>query len=282
MHNTYITFISLASPILISIVLLLCLPFIKTQSTFSISISFLGINIPLIIKRKFIYRFILMIVFFSIISTFAFRDYSSFFPTHYDMEVFFDEKGIKNSFLMYSDNEIKSLKLSSNWRRERREYINKINNDVFKTFKLDNLFDSEGEYIHSTGSTTFFVDKIEGWQTYYIKEGNGQLTHVLEAPGIDTKKFHSTFELLATSNNYFNVTISDIYLKRSKILTPVFKQIARVSPLSDEIIYHHSLIALIKINIFPVCEIGNTIYLHKSKDNKSWFPIGYAIYRPSK
>lgn len=284
MNSSFINFLNLIYPFLFAIFLLLCLPFIKSTQDNKITLSpFSLFSVDLHIKRKFVINLIIVICALALLAFPAFRDYSSFFPSRYDMEVFFDEKGIENTLKDYTNNEIKSLNLNDKWRDERKEYLNGLTSDISIILGIDNFFNNGTEYIHSEGSTTFIVEKIEGWQQYHIKEANGQLKHILDLPkSKEMKTFHSKFKLQSTSNNYIATTISDIYFSYTKILKPLFKQIASLTPGGDKTIYHHSLIALIKVRFFPICKIGNTIYLVKSKDEVTWVPIGYAIYKPFK
>ena len=284
MNSSFINFLNLIYPFLAAIFLLLCLPFIKTTDENKITFSPLGwISFDLHIKSKIVINLLIIILSLALLAFPAFRDYSKFFPSRYDMEVFFDEKGIESTLKDYAKDEIESLNLNDQWREERKEYLNNLTSDISIILGIDSFFIKGHEYIHSEGSTTFFVEKVEGWQKYHIKEAKGNLKHVLDLPkSKQTKTFHSKFELQSTRNNYITATISDIYLTYTKILKPHFKQIASLTPGGDEIIYHHSLIALIKVRFFPISKIGDTIYLVKSKDEITWVPIGYAIYKPFK
>lgn len=285
MDSSLINFLNLIYPFIAAISLLLCLPFIKTTEENKITFSPFGwINFDLRIKSKIVINLLIIICSFTLFAFPAFRDYSKFFPSRYDMEVFFDERGIEHTLKEdYSKDETKSLNLNDQWREERKEYLNNLSLDISNILGIDDFFNNGHEYVHSEGSTTFFVEKVEGWQKYHIKEAKGNLKHVLDLPkSKQTKTFHSKFELQSTSNNYITATISDIYLTYTKILKPHFKQIASLTPGGDEEIYHHSLIAMIKVRFFPISKIGNTIYLVKSKDGITWVPIGYAIYKPFK
>ena len=282
MRHQFITFINLSYPFAIGVILLLCLPFLKIDTENRVKFSFFGLgNFSLPIKSKFLVRVLLSLVAFFFFTMPAFRDYSGLYPSHYDMDVYFDDEGIEKALQDFTDEEIKALQINGDWKRGKKLYLQKLTKDLSSLLGICDFFSRGSECIHSTGRTAFIVDKIEGWQNYYIREGVGQLTHTLELPNQEIKQFHSKFELMKTGDNYIHATLLDIYVGFTKILKPRFKQIANISASQNEF-YHHYLVAAIKIWFFPVCRVGNTIYLVKNEDDKTYVPIGWAAYRPSK
>ncbi len=280
MRQPFLTFLDLIYPFILGLIFLLATVFLKKSTNNGIRLSLLEIvSLDLPFNSLYRARICFVIIAFCLFSVPAFRDYSGFFPSHYDMDVFFDDYGIERSFEIYTDEEVKSLKLHNNWKKEKAQYLSKLSKDVSLIMGVDDFFIKGEEFVHSAGQTTFFVDKIKGFQKYHISKSSGELIHVMELPGGSKKQFHSRFDLMDTADKYFSVSLLDIYLKYSKILFPYYKQIGILDPVGKKIIYHHYLIALIKVRFFPIAEIGNTIYLVKSSDGEHWVPIGYAIYR---
>ena len=285
MNSSFFNFLNLIYPFFAAILLLLILPFIKTTHENKITVPLIGlIKIDLHIRSKVVVNLLIVTCSLVMLTFPAFRDYSKFFSSRYDMEVYYDDNGIESSLADYTKDEIESLNLNNQWRVEKKEYLRNLTSEVNKTFGMDNFFNNGNEYLHSEGSTTFVVEAIEGWQKYKIQEAECNLKHVLDLPkSKQTRTFYSKCELQNTSSNYITASMADIYLTHTKILKPYFKQIASMTEKGyDKTIYHHSLISLTKITFFPIIKIGNTIYLKKSKDEITWVPIGYAIIKPVK
>lgn len=282
MRNQFLTFLALIYPFVIGIMLLTCIPFFKTDAENRLTLSVLGFSFVLPVKSTLLVRLLLLLGALILFGFPAFRDYSNLYPSHYDMDVYFDDEGVEKTLQDFTDDEIKALQITKDWKGEKKLYLQKLTKDISSILGVPDFFSKGADCVHSTGTTTFDVDKIEGWQNYYIREATGQLTHILELPNKERKQFHSRFELMSTRDNYIHATLSDIYFRWTKVLKPSFKQIASLSAAGDKTIYHHYLIAVIKIWFFPVCRIGNTVYLLKNGDGKTYVPIGYAVYRASK
>ncbi|MGB7290550.1 MAG: hypothetical protein WBD99_00050 [Thermodesulfobacteriota bacterium] len=280
MSNPFITFLELTLPFIIGIFALILMFFFSKEGQSNITFTFFNLNYQLPVKSVFAIRFTLLIIAFVLFSVPAFQDYTTFFPSHYEMEVFFDDDGIEKSLKEFSASEIESFNISKNWKYEKMQYFRKLNEDVFKTLGINNFFDLRGGYIYSIGETKVFIEKTKGWQRYYIREASGFLTHYLEKPNEQKRQFNSRFILLSTPDNFIDVTLSDIYFRHTKILRPQFKQMASLTPTGEKILYHHSLITITKVRFFPIIKINNTVYFIRGKDAFHLIPIGYAVYRP--
>lgn len=147
MNSSFVNFFNLIYPFLGAIFLLLCIPFIKTNDENKITLSpFSLFSIDLHIKGKFVINLIIIICSIALLSFPAFRDYSNLFPSRYDMEVFFDEKGIEKTLNDYTNNEVKTLNLNGNWRDERKEYLKGLTSDISTMLGVDNFFNNGAEY----------------------------------------------------------------------------------------------------------------------------------------
>ncbi len=284
MRHPLITFIELIYPFLISVGLIGLMPFVKLDQRHNaiLSVPLLRVNFTLPIHSLLIVRILLGIIALFSLMLPAFKDYSSFFPTHYDMVAFFDNEGIEKALEDYTQDELKTLNIAEDWRQQKAKYLRRLTADISKNIGIDDFFNQGEDNVHSSGHTNFVVEKVEGWQTYNIREAVGELEHRLELPMKEDQKFYSGFELLNTPDNFIRASLSDIYFHWTKILKPHFKQIAKLNSTGNKILYHHNLIACIKIRFFPIATIGNTIYFVRHDQENTWIPIGYAMYKPSK
>ncbi len=269
-------------PLFISLVLFVSIFFLKINPNDSTKISlsffgFLNYNIP--ISNINLIRFLLLVSTVFLLSTYLFYDYSDFFPKRLTMEVFFDKEGIRQNILNYfNDEDLKKLNIPQNYEQYQEIYYSDLDSELKKIITSKHFFTVRNGIIHSEGSTTFFVEKIHGIQKYFIKESKGELTHVLEQPGKNKVIFRSFFEKINSSNDYISPSIIDIFIRHEIILKPMFKQIIAEEFRSDGTIFHHTLLGITKVKMFPYPEYGNTIYFFKTNNNLL-IPIGYAVYR---
>lgn len=280
MSQQLLTFLELSYPFAAAFTIAALCFFIKKgdqKATLSFP-YFLG-EFKLPMSSAVLTRIILLFVAATFLALPAFKDYSKFFPTFYGMNTYFDNAGIEKSLDEFTENEIEELNIAENWKQKKSDYLNSLSQEISEKLGIKNFFNNGTENIHSKGSTSFVVKKVKGWQTYHIQTASGQLTHTLEIPNTPITQFTSKFELLNRSNNFIKADLVDIYINWTKILKPYFKQLASISNNEAETLYHHNLVACIKVRFFPVASIGNTIYLVKGENN-SWIPIGYAVYSP--
>ncbi|MGD0037198.1 MAG: hypothetical protein ABSC53_07895 [Bacteroidota bacterium] len=207
-----------------------------------------------------------------------FLDYSSFFPAHLKMEVFYDEQGIRDSFTQFEDDEIKSLNIPNNYATYQEEYYKDLDSEVKRMLNIPIFFDSKEGSIHSSGQTSFIVEKVDGIQKYYVSESSGELLHTLELPNQPLKQFKTFFEKLSTKDDYLNPSLWHIFTKHTIVLRTQFKQILAQNIKSEGVVFHHSVVSITKVTIFPWPDFSNTIYL-ANFHNAGLVPIAYAIYR---
>ena len=285
MRHPFFTFVELTYPIFIAVGLVAIIFFIKLdkEQEATISVPFVGGSINLPTRSVLLIRVVLGITALCFLLLPAFKDYSRFFPTNYMMDIFFDDRGIEKSLEVYTEDELDALRIAKDWKKQKKAYLQNLTKDISTYIGIEDFFSKGPENVHSTGQTTFIVDKVEGWQKYYIREAVGALKHELEIPNNKPPKtFHSSFQLLMSADSYIEASLQDIYFRWTKILKPHFKQIATLTPDGGNTIYHHNLIAYIKIRFFPIANIGNTTYLVEGAEKDTFVPIGYAIYKPSK
>ncbi|MGX1168678.1 MULTISPECIES: hypothetical protein [Bradyrhizobium] len=194
----------------------------------------------------------------------AFRDYSHSFPDLLNVNVFFYGDGIEKTIQSMSDDDITKLNSTSDWKQRKKEYYTKINNELQELGIPFKFGDAPGQ-TSATGPLRFRTQPIEKWgaQLYRITEAGGTLVHVSQSPGTEEYRTVSEFGL---TNSDFNLkgTVKDVYWENAILIMPVLKQLYRISPSRE--IYHHSLIAATRVEIFPYINISKTVYLVPSSD----------------
>lgn len=210
------------------------------------------------------------------LAAYFFIDYTALFPSHLKMQVFYDEEGIKNCIRIFSKKELDRLKIKIDYKDHQHHYYNDLDTELKKIINAPCFFTVSDGHIYSTGETSFIVKKINGIQRYVIEESKGQTNHTLERPNCLNYQFKTFFEKIHSPHDHLKPTITDIFVRRSFILRPIFKQIIAENYRSNGILFHHTLYGVTKINFFPVPGISNTLYLYKNGDEL--IPIAYAIY----
>lgn len=271
-------------PIIISAVLLFLMFSIKeTQDLGRISINptFFGVSIfeydGLPVSNIWVARAVLLFFAILVFSYLIFMDYSSFFLNNLQMEVFFDQEGIRNSLKIFREQELKKLKIPDKYEQFQKKYDDDVN--IVLKYLSPNYEDFvlRREDIHSQGHTSFATEKLRGIFKYHIKESEGSLTNVIERANKPTLQFKSFFEKLNSQYDYLSPTFKDIFIKRSVILQPRFKQIFAENLKSEGKSFHHTLVGLTRVSFLPFPKFSNTIYLTELKGT-GLIPIAYAIY----
>jgi hypothetical protein len=150
--------------------------------------------------------------------------------------------------------------------------------EVKKVLHEDRVFSLDGGQVHSDGETSFIVNKIDGWQRYYVQESKGELTNTLEAPHHPTLQFFTLFEKLATAEDYIDPSFADLILRRRIILQPRFKQLLAEARTSTAITFNVAVTGVTSLTLFPWPSFSPTVYC-AYYPNTGLVPIAYAIYR---
>lgn len=230
------------------------------------------------ISNAFVIRSFLVIGAFAFLSAYLLYDYSKFFPQHYQMEVFYDERGIAQSLKEFTAAEIASLSIPRNTAQYRERYFKQLDVEVRKVLGTQEFYSVKQGYTHSSGSTFIVVEKMGGWQNYHVVESQGELTHILEVPDHPPRQFYTRFEKLASEDDYISLTISDLFVRRRIMLRTRYKQILVENSLSAGFLFKLSLVGITKVTIFPWPHVSNTVYLARF-ENVGLVPVAYAIYR---
>jgi hypothetical protein len=278
------TISKLYGPILLSFLLLLLVISVKKEQNLGnveLNPTIWGISIfkfSLPITNIWITRGLLVCLSFITFSLLIIMDYSNFFPQHLEMEVFFDNDGIADSLKVFSDLELKQVRIPDNYKQFQSRYYDDVNAEISRIFQREETLFVNPKEVHSQGRTSFIVEKIFGLQSYYIKESHGELVHVVERPNKPRLQFKSFFEKLNSHYDYLKPSLGKLLIKQSIIIQPRFKQIFAENLKADGTSFHHTLIGLFKVTFFPFPKFSNTIYLMQL-DDIGLIPVGYAIYR---
>jgi hypothetical protein len=277
-----LTFIDLTYPFLLGGLVIALQFFIKAAESdlTKVQFSLFGIvTFESALRKLWLVRITLGLLAVCLFGISAIRNYAQFFPTHMQMEVFFDDEGIQKALAQFDEDELKSLNITSNWQSEKANYIASLN-AVLEDMKHPFRFDARKNAVRTKGENNIKVEKVEswGWQQYHIVSGKGAVTHTYEIPGQSAYTISSTFELLESDANDLDLSFADIYWRWKKLIKPEYKQIFSRSP--SDVFYSHNLISLTKVRFFPYVDTGKSVYLARQIGSNKLIPIGYAIYYP--
>ena len=241
-----------------------------SQKSIPISIlEFIKFDLPIsspIIAKVFMISLSILIMFLALN-----REYSSYFPKDFSMEVFYDKPGINEILNTFSKKELEDLRISGDVSIRDTVYFTKLDGEIKKNNIASVFFTRKDCKIHSSGNTNFKVEKIDGFQKYHVYESKGELQHFLECSQEKQGCVKSFFDKLPSNYDYITASFFSI------TIMPQFKQTIAENNRSDGIIFNHILYGLTKINIFPTMTYSNTLYLFEY--NNYLYPIGYAVYK---
>lgn len=214
----------------------------------------------------------------SFFSYYLYMDYSQFFPSHFEMEVFYDDEGIEKSLNVFTQEELSQLGYTGRNKSLIASYYQSLDNKLREILSYEGFFSIEDGVVHSEGETSFKVTQTMGIHNYYITESKGQLTHILDAPRRPKIEFLSFFEKIPSSTDYIRPSFGQIVFDQELIVSPRFKQIIAEKNKSDGVIFDHTLIGVTKIYLLPYPNFSNTVYFYDAQE-KGIIPIGYAVYK---
>lgn len=238
--------------------------------------SFFDVKLPL--SSAVVVRSSLIGMLLTALSSILFIDYSSLFPRHLEMEIFYDTAGIKRSLGTVPREQVAQLEVPSNFEVYREHYFGDIDKEVKRILKTEMFFGIREGSVHSSGRTTFVVEKTNGIQTYHIVESKGELTHTLEVPRVQKREFYTVFEKLTSADDYISVSVSDLVLGRGILLRPQFKQILAEDRTSVGVVFKVRVVGITNVRVFPWPRYSNTIYC-ADFGQTGLIPVAYAIYK---
>lgn len=248
---------------------------IEDKLVLTVTPPFLNISIP--ITSRVLCRLILVGLSLTCFYYYLVLDFSSFFPSTYEMEVFYDEEGIKNALSQFTDDELEEIGLSGYDENMVNTYYEDIDKRINSMLNYQGFFTVKDGIVHSHGEANFEAIKKSGFHKYRIKKAEGKVTHILERPNTGNKSVKSFFELMPTSYDHLNPSFSDIVIKRRIILQSRCKQILAENNRSDGVLFDHILVGITRVVLFPVPTFKNSVYFYEASNGKL-IPIAYAVY----
>lgn len=210
-------------------------------------------------------------------------DFSKYFPSILQMDVYFDVSGIERTLNLFSDQDLGEISLPENWRSLVNEYDEEVSSNLDTHWKKRGLQGTptpkelRRELLNARGQTTFRVNKV-GWLSYKIVESEGHLEFELDVLKDHQRRFRCGFYLRDTAANHIRPQILKLLRSPSVVLKPEFKQIFSIEEAPADAPVDHVLIGMTKVTLIPVPSFSNTVYLWKTKNGKC-IPVAYAIYR---
>ena len=272
--STLTIFAKLYVPLLLAVFCWIVAFVVKLPPGKTVEIPIPGpIHFKVPVSSTFVIKLLLFVAGVVSISAYAVYDYSSLFPQHLTMQVFYDSPGIRRS-LADLGTPIPGLVDSARQVSEQRKYFERLDQEVGKLLQIDKFF-TVG-YVHSNGSSYTVVKKIQGLQNYYVAESEGELTHSLEAPNSQPVEFYTKNKKLDTGFDYLTMGYKDLF--HGVVLQTKYRQMLVLSKADAGTPYQELVFAATRVSIFPWPHISNTVYLAEMEDG-SLAPIAYATFQ---
>lgn len=236
----------------------------------------LDIAIPA--KAETVTRILLSVAGVLCLGLYAMYDYSSLFPQHFRMEVFFDEAGIKQSLRSFGPVELRRLGMVEDFEDLRKGYLIRMGAASGGIITAETVIGESRSALHSTGDTTFVVQRIQGWQNYHIVDAHGEMTHILEAPDAIEQRLYTFFEKLPSKGDYVSLSAIDIYWHWGVVLSPRFKQILTTDRRSEGTTFKAAVVGVSKLHVFPMPCVRCTLYC-AAVEGAGLVPVAYGLYR---
>lgn len=206
---------------------------------------------------------------------YAVLDYSDLFVSHFHLDVFYDEPGLREAIRELRIKSTVSKLLAAADERHREKHLASLDNEIRKVAHIDCFFTTAAcESIYSTGETSFKVAKTRGLQQYRIVESSGHLTHTREVAGRKAIHLYTLFEHLPSAADHLRFGWREVLL--GIVLAPQFKQILAEDRTSDSVIYRAQVVGLTYIRIFPWPCVSRTVYC--AIGETEIYPIAYAVH----
>lgn len=229
------------------------------------------------ITRKMATRLAFFAAAFLMLPYYLHIDLSEFFPSHFEMEVFYDQDGLADSLSTFSPEELSNLGYVPGNEQSATRYYSTLDKKLNGLLGYEGFFSISDGVVYSHGDTTFKVTKTKGIHNYYISEARGELSHTLERPQHPAIHFKSFFEKLPSSGDYIRPNVLDFIFNNHIVIRPRFKQIVAEQNRSLGVLFDHSLVGATKVYLFPYPKFSNTVYFFDTVED-GLVPIGYAVY----
>jgi hypothetical protein len=241
-----------------------------------------GISLPLIITGNLVKYIVIVAYSLFIIAYYVNLDFSSFFPSEFEMTVHFnDKKGISSLIKEFKIKEIDGL-IISNDSLSQDVFFCDTDQIILKYLGYEDFFKNtvltNQNPIEIEGKANFKIEKVGGIQSYRIIESNGVLNHTKYNLDSEMEFFTSKFSKCISQNDKISMC-SFTKIFDNIIISPKFNQFIVINGKGEEKI-EQTLYGVTCVKIFPFPDFDRTLYFFK-KGSKV-IPIGYAEYYTNK
>lgn len=215
----------------------------------------------------------------ALLALYPLYDYSSFFPKRLDMDVFYDQEGLRESIQCLLPYTIPNLVSAVEFESGQREYFKRFDAQVSQLLDIPQFFSVQGvgKYLHSSGTSDTVVERAQGLQQYRVTKSEGELTHVLSPPNVKEIRFYTRNKKLESGHD--SITFEAGNITRGILLMTQYQQILVQSKAEAGVKYQVLLFAATRAQVFPWPRISNAVYLAET-DEARLVPIAYATLRP--
>jgi hypothetical protein len=240
------------------------------------------IKLPWKFKRSSVLRGTLLLGALFLFWQAASVDFAHIFPSRMRMDVFYDLPGIKRTLTEFSPAELRAAAVAPNWESRLPAYDEVIRRHLSEAWRrtdpssaTDTVY-IKRENLHARGETSFSLERL-GFLEYRLRESQGSLDQIVEAPGAPLMSFRTSFNLRGSPNDYVRSTVPQLLRTRAIIMRPEFTQAITVDAKGAAVQVDHIIMALTKVHLWYYPRFNQTLYLWIDRDGKT-VPIGYAIY----
>ena len=281
MESVPLIFVKLYLPLMLALVAILVLFTTTTGEKRTVMklkpfLDFIQFEIS--VSNILIVRSLLILGVPAFLSPYLFYDYTALFPQHLHMEVFYDQPGIRESMTAFPPDQLASLPIPKDYSPYQAQYFEKVDSEIKKTLGIEKFFSLKERSAHSRGETYIVVEQIKGWHSYHVVKAEGDLTHIIELPNSPIRQFYTRFEKLDSKDDYIDLTLSDLFVRRHLMLRVRNKQILVESSKAQRVLFKFTVVGITKVTVFPWPSISNTIYFAEF-EGVGLVPVAYAIYR---
>jgi hypothetical protein len=237
------------------------------------AIEFLSITIPL--SSEIMMRGTLILGAVLSVISLVFQDYSVFFPQHLRMNVFFDQPGLAASVEALGQIPGDGCRLKRDSRQYRDDYFRMVDEQIASLDGPQGFFGVRGANVHSTGNTSFVVERVAGLQRYCVTEAAGELEHCVEVPGREQARLLTFFERIPSGGDYLQMSIR----RPGRVLLCCrFKQMLATDKASTRAPFRLMVVGLTRVDVWPWPRFSNTVYC-ADFDAGGLVPVAYAVYK---
>jgi hypothetical protein len=254
----------------------------ESYITLQVPLFAFSVQLPWRFKRSSVVRSALLLGALFLFWQAASVDFASIFPSRMGVEVFYDVDGIRKTLKEFTPDELRDVNVPRDWEARLPGYDQVIRrhlatawHDTDPKAASDTGF-IHRENLHARGETTFLLERL-GFLDYHVRESEGVLDQMVDAPGATFPSFRTSFSLRNTPDDFIHATIPEVLSRGSIILKPRFKEAIATDARGASVQIDHVIVAMTKVHLWYYPRLGRTLYLWVAPDGKL-VPVGYGVY----